>query len=310
MPFRDTLKLLVDSIKALPVEPQVKHFPMSKINSTLEVNTVVDTVKSAIPVVHKEIPHVLSHPVIQPVVEPVIDSTTLLDTIKSVVHLPRGFEGILHPTIPQTEIWVFITLLLMFFLLVFSVSRSKGMILEIVQTFFQVKERSSLFSKTTINDFRFRFFLILFAIAVFSLYAFLALNGLTVEASITKYGYLLLITALFFGAKSLIIDLLGFVFLDTTSLKMAKETYFNILSVLGIALFPLLILYIYTAGSLNYLTEIISLIICIIGFILIVIKLFQIFFNKIAASFYILLYLCTLEFVPFYFLYKVYQLIV
>lgn len=306
MTFRDTLKLLVDSIKALPVDPHVKHLPTPKINSTVGVDTVVDSVKSFIPVVHKEIPHVLSGPV----TETGIDSTNLLDTIKSVVHLPRGFEGIPHPSIPQTETWIFITLLFLFFLLIFSVSRSKGMILEIVQTFFQVKERSSLFSKSTINDFRFRFFLILFAIAVFSLYAFLALNGLTVEASITKYGYLILITALFFGVKSLIIDLLGFVFLDTTSLKMAKENYFNILSVLGIALFPLLILYIYTAGALNNLTEIISLIICIIGLILIVIKLFQIFFNKIATSFYILLYLCTLEFVPFYVLYKVYQLIV
>ncbi len=306
MHFRDTLKLLVDSIEALPVGPQAKHLPMAKIHSTGAVDAVVDSLKSVIPVVHKEIPHVLSGPVTQPV----IDSTTLFDTIKSVVHLPRGFEGVLHPSIPQTEIWIFVTLLLLFFLLIFSVSRSKGMILEIIQTFLHVKERSSLFSKTTINDFRFRFFLILFAIAVFSLYAFLALNGLTVEASITKYGYLLLITALFFGAKSLIIDVLGYVFLDTNTLKMAKETYFNILSILGIALFPLLILYIYAVGSLSYLTEIVSLIICIIGLILIVIKLFQIFFNKIAASFYILLYLCTLELVPFYVLYKVYQLTV
>ncbi|MFA5044485.1 MAG: DUF4271 domain-containing protein [Paludibacter sp.] len=306
MTFRDTLKLLVDSIKALPVDPQVKHLPMPKTNSTVGLDAAVDTLKSVIPAAHKEFPHVLSGPV----TEPVIDSTTIHDTIRSVVHLPRGFEGILHPTIPQTETWIFITLLLLFFLIVFSLSRSKGMIQEIVQTFFQVKERSSLFSKTTINDFRFRFFLILFSIAVFSLYAFLALNGSTTEASITKYGYLLLITALFFGAKSLIIDLLGFTFLDTNSLKMAKETYFNILSILGIVLFPLLILQVYAAGSLSYLTEIISLIVCILGLILIVIKLFQIFFNKIATSFYILLYLCTLEFVPLYVLYKVYQLIV
>ena len=301
MAFKDTLKLLSDSFKALPYKPELKHIPLSNTHSA----QISDTINSAVPASHQTIPHFLLAPKADS-----IDSVSLHDTIKAVIQLPSGYEGIMHPSLPQTESWIFITLLILFFLLVFSISRSKGMINEIIQNFFQVKERSSLFSKATINDFRFRFFIILFSIIVLSLYSYLGLNGFIGAVSISRFSIFLLVAISFFGLKSLFMDLLGYVFLDTSNLKMAKDSYFNILSFLGILLFPLLILNIYGPESLCYLTEIISLITCIIAFIFVCIKLFQIFFHKIATSFYILLYLCTLEIIPLLIMYKVYQLLV
>jgi len=241
---------------------------------------------------------------------PKVDVTLLYDTLQTVVHSHRGFIGIPHPSLPQTEGWVFGSLLILFFLLVFALSRSSGLISENIKTFFQTKERSSFFSNTTVKDFRFGFFLSLFSSGVISLYAYLLFHEASTEFSVEVYGLFLLVTLAYVAFKSLLIDLVGFVFLDRNTLKMAKDSYFNILSFLGIALFPLLILFIYLPYSWSGFTEIASLVICIIACILVIIKLFQIFLHKTVASFYILLYLCTLEFLPLIALYQVYQLLV
>lgn len=238
-----------------------------------------------------------------------VDSLRVVDSIRTVIRLTRGFIGTSHPSFAQTENWVFIVLLALFFLLVFSISRSGSLISETFKNFFQVKERSSIFSRATVNDFQIRLFIIIFSIGVFSLYSYYLLQSAGTDFSFLKFSFVLVATFTFFGLKSLLFDLLGYVFLDSGSLKMAKEGYFNILSLLGIVLFPLLVIQIYIPYNLHNSTEIISLSMCILAYILVVFKLFQIFFHKIVASFYILLYLCTLEFLPLIALYQVYQLI-
>ena len=232
------------------------------------------------------------------------------DSIKAIAQIPKGFPGIPHPSLPHTESWVFILLSVLFFLLIYSISGSTSIIGETVKTFFQVKERSSIFSKATVNDFRLRMYLIIFSIGVLSLYMYLIIFTPDNSFSMKEFGYFLIVTALFFGIKSLLIDLMGFVFLPHTTLKIAKDSYYNIVSILGIILFPLLILQIYIPNNLYRIPEISSLIIGIGACIAVIIKLFQIFFHKTVASFYILLYLCTLEILPLFFLYRVYKLII
>ncbi|MFZ4725764.1 MAG: DUF4271 domain-containing protein [Paludibacter sp.] len=239
-----------------------------------------------------------------------IDSLSLSDTLKAVVQIPSGFVGIPHSIFPQNASWVFVVLLLLFIMFILSATSSSGMSAETMKTFFQVKERSSIFKKTTISDFRYQFFLFSFSISVFSLYAYFALNQPNEEFILKEFGIFLLITTLFFGIKSLLFDLMGFVFLEKKNLTMAKSSYFNVLSFLGIGLFPLLIIDIYSPYKITGFIGVFSIIICVMACILIIIKLFQIFLHKIVASFYILLYLCTLEFLPFFILYKVYQLVV
>jgi hypothetical protein len=238
------------------------------------------------------------------------DSSQVADALITADKLPRGFVGIALPSLPQTEGWVFVTLLVLFLLFVLSISHSSGLLSETLKTFFQVKERSSIFTKRTINHFRFQFFLIIFSIGVLSLYAYILLHQAFTPFSLEIYSYFLAILLISIGIKSIVFDLIGYVFFDSMSLKIAKENYFNILSFLGITLFPLLIIHIYAPPTFYHLTEIISLIICLIACFLVVIKLFQIFFQKIVASFYIFLYLCTLEFLPLIAIYLVYQLIV
>ena len=238
------------------------------------------------------------------------DSLHLVDSLRAIAQIPRGFTGIPHPSMPQTESWVFVILILLFFLFVYSISQSIGLISDTFKTFFQVKERSSIFSKATVNDSRFKFFLIIFAISSISFYAYLQLHNPLQPFSINEFSLFLLTTSIFFGIKSLLFDLIGYVFLGNNVLKLAKEAYFNVISFWGVCLFPILFLQIYIPASFVGITQLLSLIVSICAGILIIIKLFQIFFQKILASFYILLYLCTLEILPLLILFKVYKLIV
>ena len=271
---QDTIQVLNDSAKAIPDS-------IAKINSFIRIDSLdrVDSLKA------------------------------ITDSLKAIVHLPSGHLGIPLPSLPQNENWVFIILLILFFLLVYSVFSSAGMIGETLKTFFQVKERSSIFSKATVNNIRIRLLFIIFSIGVLSLYVYLIIFKSTNPFSIKVYCYFLILTGFFFGLKSLLLDLIGYVFLTPSTIKMAKESYFNILSILGTALFPLLIFLIYIPYNLYRISELFSLFICFSACILVIIKLFQIFFHKIVASFYILLYLCTLEILPLIILYRVYKLI-
>jgi hypothetical protein len=238
-----------------------------------------------------------------------LDSLRVVDSIKAIAKIPTGFIGTPHPSVPNTESWVFLVLLALFFLLIYSLGRSFALISDTVNNFFQVKERSSIFSKATVNDSSLRFLLSIFAIGVLSFFACLLQHNSSVTISIKEFGLFLLATSVFFCIKYLILDLIGYVFLNRINFKMAKVAYFNVVSLLGVMLFPFLFFHIYAGEYISGIADIISLILCVCAAILIIIKLFQIFFQKILASFYILLYLCTLEFLPLIILFKVYKLI-
>ena len=42
------------------------------------------------------------------------DSLHLVDSLRAIAQIPRGFTGIPHPSMPQTESWVFVILILLF----------------------------------------------------------------------------------------------------------------------------------------------------------------------------------------------------
>jgi hypothetical protein len=238
------------------------------------------------------------------------DSLRLVDSLKSIVQIPRGFIGMPHPSLPQTESWVFVILLTLFFLLIYSIARSYGLISDTIKTFFQVKERSSIFSNAAVNYSGFRILIILYAIGVLSFYVYLVMHKSNLPFSIKEYVFFLLVTGLFFVFKLLIFELIGYIFLTPVILKMLKDSYFNVVLFLSVVLFPLVFIQIYILDNFTQIIEIIGIFLILIAFILILIKLFQIFFRNILAIFYILLYLCTLEILPLIFLFKVYQLIV
>ncbi len=296
----NTILYLNDSINALPVDTQAGQFPMLKTDTALVADTITKL---------EQLPKVFRIPKLFNPTDTILDSV-VVSSNNSVEKLQQGFAGILHPVVPQSESWVFGIIIIFFLILVFSISSSSSLINETIKTFFQVKSRSSIFSKTTINDFRFKFFLILFSIGVLSLYSYILIYPNDTDFSIQGFGLIMSITLLFFVLKSIVISFVGYVFIDTVPLKMAKDSYFNTLSFLGIVLFPILVFRIYTPFNIIEILDYISFFSVFLAYIFVTIKLFQIFYQKTVAFFYIFLYLCTLEFLPLIALYLVYKLTV
>jgi hypothetical protein len=239
-----------------------------------------------------------------------VDSIKKIKAKKTVIVVPTGKPGQPLPSSPKSESWVFGYILILFALFIWSTSRSGSFIFESVKNYFQPKKRSSIFSKSTVFDSRYRSFFVLFAIGAISLYIYFLLyvpeKNFTFPTFIKIFG----LTAIFVFVKSLFIDLIGYVFLDKSTTKIAKESYFDVISFLGITLFPLLIIQIYSFRAVYPIAGIASLLLCIIAVNMIIIKIFRIFFRKIISFFYIMLYLCTLEILPLIGLFHLYGLII
>lgn len=236
------------------------------------------------------------------------DSLAKIDT--PVVAVLKTYNGIPHPSLPSTEVWVFVALILLFLILVFTFNRSSGWMSDTIRYFFKKKDRSSFFSKATISDFYSKSALLLFSIGVFSLYTYLQVFKFGAGFHLNTYIYFFLVFLAFYLIKYLIILILGYVFLEPANLKTVTEYYYNILSFLAISLFPLLFCQIFIHEDYTYIIQTIALIFSVIALIVLIIKLFQIFFNKIVVSFYILLYLCTLEILPLFLLFVVVRMLV
>ncbi len=236
----------------------------------------------------------------------------LSDTALNVHALQKldvGFSGLLKPSTPQNEPWVFLAILILLLILTYSFVSSSGWLKESVNSIFRVKERSSIFNKTTVRDFESQFFLIIFSTGVISLLVYIFFQQNFTEFSLIRFTKYLALTSAFIIFKYICIQITGFVFSNPQKLKIARESYFNIYIYTGILLFPVLIFKIYSTQTPVQFINIIIFAIIILACFVLIIKLFQIFFENIVDSFYLLLYLCTLEILPFFLLFKGYSLL-
>lgn len=242
---------------------------------------------------------------------PVDSLSNGLDSIATIAVLPPyGHEGIPLLALPQNQSWVFLLFAGLFLLFVFSVRMFPGLFGEDIKSVFRAKERASIFSKTTASDSRFQILFVLFAVCVISFYAYFVLYDPAQDSfTFLTYLYFFLATAAFFLLKYLFIGLLGYVFFDPKTIAVAKRSFLYIIILFGAVLFPLLVVDVYATQPISDIIPFVSLGVCVFIAILVVLNIFQIFFSKILDSFYILLYLCTLEILPVLGLFQVYQLI-
>ena len=239
--------------------------------------------------------------------------TDTIQQIDTIIHISQQvkYTGEVIPLSAQTEVWVFVCLGALLFLLVVAAFFSSSSLGHMIRTLFELTERDSIFNDTTINNSPARFLLIFFFISVFSLLSYFYLHLESESFPLIGYLIFLGITAVFFIIKLFLFNMLGFVFLNPSVLKMAKETYFNIFSLLGVILYPLLVIRIYAISFFDHkIIDYIVLSLLLLTSLFIVYKLIRIFFNKLIDLFYILLYLCTLEILPFIALFRTYEIIV
>jgi len=320
----DTIPAILENDSIAPIDSLIQN--ADSISSFLEINDTIpatfendanvptetlvqnEVFVPSLPQISRPIQTIIENDSIAP-----IDSLTQNnDSVPSFVQIiAERFDGILPPSLPHTENWVFGTLLALFFLLVICIRLYPSFIYEDIRSIFRVKERSSIFSNPEASDLRLRFLYLFFSYCVISLYVYFVLfqpdSG---DFSFGCYPLFLGATIGFFLVKYLFVRLLNYVFFDTNKGKIAIESYNNILILFGILLFPLLILNIYSPPLVAQIAQIASLVLCLAAAVLAVFKLFQIFYSKLFDFFYILLYLCTLEILPILVLFQVYRAIV
>ena len=240
-----------------------------------------------------------------------MDSIPAADTIQALIPdtIISGFLGINHPSLPISESWVFVVLIALFSVLVLSIILSPSWLSSSIKVFFHSSDRRTYLEEKASSSLISRLLLLLLSSGVFSLYIYTVNLNLYLSFNIIGFLNYFWLTLSFLIVKYLIFRFVGFVFLQKSALINALNSYYNIIIYLGLLIFPLLILKIYTNLNLVIYIDIISLIIAIIASIIMIIKLIQIFFHKSIASFYLLLYLCTLEILPLILLFQAYRVI-
>ena len=102
-----------------------------------------------------------------------------------------------------------------------------------------------------------------------------------------------------------VIKFCGFIFKLQDKATTFINTYFVLISLLGILCFPISIGIIYGTEIVQKISIILFVLSGIIVFNMVCIKLFQIFFRGIGSIFYIFLYLCAMEILPVFILLKI-----
>lgn len=243
------------------------------------------------------------------------DSIEIISTLKESSVLTTeiaGFskeDGILRNDTFRNENWVFATVLVLFLFLIFAVNRSYGWIIESITNFTRVKTRSSLFSSSTQSEYKARHLLTLFTISVVSLTAYVLIRPFEYKIFISTYSLLFASFFVFVILKNLIFNFLAYTFFDKELFRLAKDQYYFLFALLGITLFPIILVRIYLPEINHHNIIYLALIIASVYPLVLFIKLMQIFSGKFLELFYILLYLCTLEIIPLAFLFRLYNFI-
>ena len=235
------------------------------------------------------------------------DSIAAFDTLVQAIQLPvhPGMEGILRTPNAGNEPWVFITLTLLFVLLAFAFLRSEGVVWENLKAFFSVKKKLEHFTPRTGEPKTYIYLIRVFSISVLALMAYQILHLGINPFNLLSYLYIIAFFIAYFTIKHIVFRIIGNTFFGLKEALSFTRLYFSLVHIYAISVFPLLILYVYQPAEYQIYLLIISAAILLFLYILLIIKIFQVFYIKGLALFYIFLYLCTLEILPVLALFRI-----
>ena len=235
------------------------------------------------------------------------------DTLRITIPQPpvqTGFEGLPIKNSMHTSPLIFVGFLLLMFLPILVFYKSKTFIKDSFSMIFKGEHHQSTFRSFHRFDSVTLILMSVFFIISLSLYIYNYSFFGKIGFSYLKLGWILGITFAFVLIKLLINSFLSYIFFNKSTVRIITANYLNILSISGLFIFPILIFRIYSVPQLYFYLDILIAVILIISVLFIILKLFKLFFLKLIDLFYILLYLCTLEILPLFILFRVYQLIV
>lgn len=247
-----------------------------------------------------------------------IDSAFLKDSVNSAiivkdttaVILPTGKTGAPIKHIVGNTSWIFILIVVLFALLMGTLSKSVKILKEYIKTFFGGNSSYYSFDVNTILPFDTRVFSIPFVIGTISLFIFEYICNKNIEPTFSLFIKTTVVVMAFYIIKYLMLKMVSYVFFDSNRTKYYINVYNILLLLTSIVLFPFVILLTYHPDNLVISIDFTALIIIIFFFILLIIKLFVTFYTKLLDFIYFLLYLCILEILPLFVLFRVLNLMI
>ena len=219
-----------------------------------------------------------------------------------------GEQGIPFQYLPRTDDFIALILLVCFFISSFVLSRNKRHLLLQIKSFFNQRDRASIFGNSASIDIRF-LILMLLQTAIFSgLFFFNFFDDISPSLMENVSPYLLLggyivSCAVYILLKWLMYVLLGWIFFDKNKTSLWISSYFTLVCYFGFVLFPFVLLLIYFDLKLIYLV-VLGLFLLLFVKILMFYKWIKLFFNKFEGLLLLILYFCALEIIPCLLLYR------
>lgn len=203
---------------------------------------------------------------------------------------------LLRTSNPASESWVFLVYAIMLAMLFVSVQLSPGLVSVSFSSLFSNKERDSIFFNG-LSDLRSSLLSTLYCVGIISLNIYLGMY----QGGVFPISNLLLISLMLVAVmvvKYAIVWLLCYVFLDSGTYDVIVQQYQRLTIATSVILTPLTILAIYLIQIYPTAIYIAYIAVAIFWLIVLLVKFFQLFYTKIISTFYIFLYLCTMEILP------------
>lgn len=220
-----------------------------------------------------------------------------------------GHEGKFLPSFPQSESWVFVLFAFLLLLLVSGVRKSGGILLKDLRTFLKRKDNFYTHPTSTVNLIEFKLLFTLFFLLIFTFFVYALFYSSSAGFHFLIFLKLLGVTTLFFTLKILLAEFVGMVFFNIKQRKLYQESFLNLTIPFSILLFGLSVIMVYHPSEWIIPYHLIAIILISMFYILLLVKVFLIFYSKLLDFFYIFLYLCTLEILPLFILFRAYNLI-
>jgi hypothetical protein len=209
---------------------------------------------------------------------------------------------------PFADSGITLCVLLAFFVLAYVLTNGKRYLAQQIKNLFYMRERASLFAVETGADVRYRTLLVFLTNLLLGIFFFDFTYDRMPELFQERPPLLLLgvyvgAVLLFFLVRLLLYQGINLIFFEKSKRHQWVDSYLLIYSLLGILLFPLMLLVVFfdLANPTSY---ILFIILAAFGEIMLIYKCFNIFFSKRHGTLHLILYLCTLEMVPCYLLWQ------
>ncbi|MDR0543645.1 MAG: DUF4271 domain-containing protein [Dysgonamonadaceae bacterium] len=210
---------------------------------------------------------------------------------------------------PAAQNGLFFLFLLCFLISMLLLGNSRHLFASMLRSLFREQDRKSIFSETVHNEFVSKLILCLQAVLMTSILIYCTFSHVWDRPfeSITRLACLLggttVILLLILLYKFLTNRGIGYIFFSKENVQLWNSYYFSIISLSGIVLFIPALLIIYLPET-YYACFVFSLIYFLFLKILIGYKIFIIFFQQKSPLLYFILYLCTQELLPVFFVLK------